>query len=221
MRLPPFSLARAKGPPSCTAATILNTAVSTSMTGQEASPRPNPLCIVHGTYRRKTPASGSDEKNGMPSVWKLGECCCLVLPTAFKKSNDGQDGGGGANKATTATTTTTATATAAGLTTSTSSGNNNNMSSSSAAAVSPQSTVQASFAQYPGERFVQGGGVAIFHLKSERVVICSAEDRRGRTFFFLPKGRRDAGEDASKGAEREGFEEVSWLYSRCLTSSAY
>jgi len=41
------------------------------------------------------------------------------------------------------------------------------------------------------------------------VVICSAKDRHGRTYYFLPKGRRDAGEEAAKGAEREGYEEVS------------
>ena len=65
------------------------------------------------------------------------------------------------------------------------------------------------FGQFLAEDFVQGGGVAIFHLASERVVICSAKDRHGRTYYFLPKGRRDAGEEAAKGAESEGYEEVS------------
>ncbi|KAF1958348.1 hypothetical protein CC80DRAFT_29155 [Byssothecium circinans] len=73
----------------------------------------------------------------------------------------------------------------------------------------PPST-QAIFGQIASENFVQGGGVAIFHLKSARVVICSAEDRQGRTYYFLPKGRRDAGEDAGRGAEREGFEESGY-----------
>jgi hypothetical protein len=50
--------------------------------------------------------------------------------------------------------------------------------------------------------------VAIFHLATARVVICSAEDRRVGLYYFLPKGRRDAGEDAARGAEREGYEEV-------------
>src|SRR5262245_43239215 len=72
----------------------------------------------------------------------------------------------------------------------------------------PHSTFPAIFAQYSSEDFVQGGGVAIFHIASERVVICSAEDRHGRQYYFLPKGRRDAGEDAATGAEREGYEEV-------------
>ena len=50
-----------------------------------------------------------------------------------------------------------------------------------------------------------GAGVAIFHLASSRVVVCyhSAEK-----YWFLPKGRRDAGEGSGTGAEREGFEEV-------------
>jgi 8-oxo-dGTP pyrophosphatase MutT (NUDIX family) len=59
---------------------------------------------------------------------------------------------------------------------------------------------------------VIAGGVAIFHLASSRVVLCrhSVAD-----VWFLPKGRRDVGEDSIAGAEREGFEEVSrkteWL----------
>ena len=72
---------------------------------------------------------------------------------------------------------------------------------------SPQSS-SVVYGQYLAEDFVQGGGVAIFHLASKRVVICSADDHRGRTYYFLPKGRRDAGEDAVTGAEREGYEEV-------------
>jgi len=64
-------------------------------------------------------------------------------------------------------------------------------------------------AQYPGDKFVVGGGVAIFHLATSRVVICSAADRRGTKYYFLPKGRRDAVEESGPGAEREGYEEVS------------
>jgi 8-oxo-dGTP pyrophosphatase MutT (NUDIX family) len=62
-------------------------------------------------------------------------------------------------------------------------------------------------AQYPGDKFVIGGGVAIFHLATGRVVICSAV-YHGQTYYFLPKGRRDAGEESGTGAEREGYEEV-------------
>jgi ADP-ribose pyrophosphatase YjhB (NUDIX family) len=72
---------------------------------------------------------------------------------------------------------------------------------------SPGSSKPPIFAQFAGHNFVQGGGVAIFHLATERVVICSAVDH-GQLYYFLPKGRRDAGEDASRGAEREGYEEV-------------
>ncbi|KAF2029334.1 hypothetical protein EK21DRAFT_101258 [Setomelanomma holmii] len=65
-------------------------------------------------------------------------------------------------------------------------------------------------AQFSGNWFVNGGGVAIFHLASSRVVICSAEDRRGTRYYFLPKGRRDAGEESGRGAEREGYEESGY-----------
>lgn len=71
----------------------------------------------------------------------------------------------------------------------------------------PQSDVPI-FAHYAAEDFVQGAGVAIFHIASARVVVCSAVDRRVGKYFFLPKGRRDAGENTTTGAEREGFEEV-------------
>ncbi|OAK99567.1 hypothetical protein IQ06DRAFT_294867 [Phaeosphaeriaceae sp. SRC1lsM3a] len=64
-------------------------------------------------------------------------------------------------------------------------------------------------AQYPGDKFVVGGGVAIFHLASSRVVICSHVDR-GTKYYFLPKGRRDAGEESGPGAEREGYEESGY-----------
>ena len=53
-----------------------------------------------------------------------------------------------------------------------------------------------------------GGGVAIFHLASSRVVLCYHSADK---YWFLPKGRRDASEDTGSGAEREGFEEVGTL----------
>ncbi|KAL6713408.1 hypothetical protein ACLMJK_008873 [Lecanora helva] len=49
-----------------------------------------------------------------------------------------------------------------------------------------------------------GAGVAIFHLASSRVVVCYHPEEK---YWFLPKGRRDIGEDSGAGAEREGFEE--------------
>lgn len=50
-----------------------------------------------------------------------------------------------------------------------------------------------------------GAGVAIFHLATERVVLCYHSVKKN---WFLPKGRRDANEDTGPAAEREGFEEV-------------
>jgi hypothetical protein len=61
--------------------------------------------------------------------------------------------------------------------------------------------------QYSGDKLVVGGGVAIFHIATGRVVICS-DVHRGQKYYFLPKGRRDAGEESGTGAEREGYEEV-------------
>ena len=55
-------------------------------------------------------------------------------------------------------------------------------------------------------RLCIGGGVAIFHLATACVVICR---HSVKGYWFLPKGRRDIGEDSCSGAEREGFEEVS------------
>lgn len=62
-------------------------------------------------------------------------------------------------------------------------------------------------AQFDSAKFMVGGGVAIFHLATGRVVLCSYE-QHGRKVYFLPKGRRDAGEESGTGAEREGYEEV-------------
>jgi hypothetical protein len=61
------------------------------------------------------------------------------------------------------------------------------------------------YAEFSARHFVTGCGVAIFHVRSERVVLCY--HRRDR-YWFLPKGRRDAGEEGRRAAEREGFEEV-------------
>lgn len=83
----------------------------------------------------------------------------------------------------------------------------------------PRSSKQPVLAQFSSEDLVVGGGVAIFHIASQRVVICSVPDRRGDIYYFLPKGRRDAGEDSRTGAEREGYEEVrpeSALGARCI-----
>ncbi|KAF2449951.1 hypothetical protein P171DRAFT_351297 [Karstenula rhodostoma CBS 690.94] len=83
------------------------------------------------------------------------------------------------------------------------------MSPSSTQKKAPQSDTPT-YAHYAAEDFVQGAGVAIFHIASERVVVCSAMDRRVGKYYFLPKGRRDAGEDTRAGAEREGFEESGY-----------
>jgi 8-oxo-dGTP pyrophosphatase MutT (NUDIX family) len=61
------------------------------------------------------------------------------------------------------------------------------------------------YAEFPAFHFTCGGGVAIFHVKTERVVVCYHTLEH---HWFLPKGRRDAGEETRRGAEREGFEEV-------------
>ena len=51
-----------------------------------------------------------------------------------------------------------------------------------------------------------GAGVAIFHLATSRLVLCHHGVDK---YYFLPKGCRDASEDTSSVAEREGFEEAS------------
>lgn len=71
-----------------------------------------------------------------------------------------------------------------------------------------------SFALAPSDILI-AGGVAIFHLATDRVVICY--DTKNK-FYFLPKGRRDVDEESRVGAEREGWEEVSSLPS-CLVLS--
>lgn len=70
-------------------------------------------------------------------------------------------------------------------------------------------------AEFPAAHFVSASGVAIFHIKTGRVVLCyHTRDK----YWFLPKGRRDAGESSTRAAEREGFEEV---YRFLLTSAKY
>lgn len=61
-------------------------------------------------------------------------------------------------------------------------------------------------ANFASDRITFGAGVAIFHLATARVVVCyHSRDH----YWFLPKGRRNAGEETMRTAEREGFEEVS------------
>ncbi|KAI4182184.1 MAG: hypothetical protein L6R41_006132 [Letrouitia leprolyta] len=62
-------------------------------------------------------------------------------------------------------------------------------------------------ANFDSAHLTIGAGVAIFHIATARVVVCyhSVDG-----YWFLPKGRRDAGEDSGTGAEREGFEESGY-----------
>merc|ERR1711939_645298 len=63
------------------------------------------------------------------------------------------------------------------------------------------------YGNYPSEKLTIGAGVAIFHLASQRVVVCyHSQDR----YWFLPKGRRNANEETRTAAEREGFEESGY-----------
>lgn len=82
--------------------------------------------------------------------------------------------------------------------------------SSSSARSHPRPTSDAPvYANFASEKITTGAGVAIFHLASERVVVCwHSRDR----YWFLPKGRRNASEETGRGAEREGFEEVSLIF---------
>ncbi|KAI7332731.1 hypothetical protein KC315_g4508 [Hortaea werneckii] len=71
----------------------------------------------------------------------------------------------------------------------------------------PAQTSAPFYANYPSEKLTIGAGVAIFHLASERVVVCyHSQDR----YWFLPKGRRNANEETRTAAEREGFEESGY-----------
>ncbi|KAL8682327.1 MAG: hypothetical protein Q9186_001603 [Xanthomendoza sp. 1 TL-2023] len=62
-------------------------------------------------------------------------------------------------------------------------------------------------ANFDSAHITIGAGVAIFHLATSRVVVCYHSTEK---FWFLPKGRRDAGENSGVGAEREGFEESGY-----------
>ncbi|KAK8170155.1 hypothetical protein IWX90DRAFT_502341 [Phyllosticta citrichinensis] len=73
-----------------------------------------------------------------------------------------------------------------------------------ATATAAAAPVVANFASH---HLTIGCGVAIFHVASEKVVLCfHSRDR----YWFLPKGRKDAGEDLGRAAEREGFEESGY-----------
>lgn len=62
-------------------------------------------------------------------------------------------------------------------------------------------------ASFPSERLTIGAGVAIFHLASEKVVLCyHTRDK----YWFLPKGRKNANEAVTAAAEREGYEESGY-----------
>jgi 8-oxo-dGTP pyrophosphatase MutT (NUDIX family) len=62
-------------------------------------------------------------------------------------------------------------------------------------------------ASFPSEYLTIAAGVAIFHLASQRVVLCyHTRDH----YYFLPKGRRNANETTGQAAEREGFEESGY-----------
>ncbi|KAL9612909.1 MAG: hypothetical protein Q9167_002542 [Letrouitia subvulpina] len=62
-------------------------------------------------------------------------------------------------------------------------------------------------ANFDSSHLTVGAGVAIFHIATARVVVCYHSTDG---YWFLPKGRRDAGEDSGTGAEREGFEESGY-----------
>lgn len=71
----------------------------------------------------------------------------------------------------------------------------------------PAQSSPPAYASYPSEKLTIGAGVAIFHLASERVVVCyHTRDK----YWFLPKGRRNANEETRTAAEREGFEESGY-----------
>jgi len=61
-------------------------------------------------------------------------------------------------------------------------------------------------ARWASESITTAAGVAIFHLATERVVLCYLREEE---YWFLPKGRRNPSEEYGKAGEREGWEEVS------------
>jgi 8-oxo-dGTP pyrophosphatase MutT (NUDIX family) len=71
----------------------------------------------------------------------------------------------------------------------------------------PPSISAPTTANYPSTHLTLGAGVAIFHLRTARVVLCyHSRDH----YYFLPKGRKDAGETLEHAACREGFEESGY-----------
>ncbi|KJY00455.1 hypothetical protein TI39_contig329g00027 [Zymoseptoria brevis] len=71
----------------------------------------------------------------------------------------------------------------------------------------PLQRTQPVLASFPCEHLTIAAGVAIFHLATDRVVLCyHTRDK----YYFLPKGRRNANEDTGQAAEREGFEESGY-----------
>ncbi|KAK5173837.1 uncharacterized protein LTR77_002518 [Saxophila tyrrhenica] len=71
----------------------------------------------------------------------------------------------------------------------------------------PPQVSQPIYANYPSEKLTIGAGVAIFHIATERVVVCyHSRDK----YYFLPKGRRNANEPTGQAAEREGYEESGY-----------
>ena len=59
------------------------------------------------------------------------------------------------------------------------------------------------YGHYTSRQFVQSAGVAIFHVATGRVVVCYHPVEK---HWFLPKGRKDVGEEIEVAACREGFE---------------
>lgn len=63
------------------------------------------------------------------------------------------------------------------------------------------------YAQYDSTHTQIAAGVVIFHVASARAVVCyHTRDH----YYFLPKGRKDAGETVERAACREGFEESGY-----------
>jgi ADP-ribose pyrophosphatase YjhB (NUDIX family) len=62
-------------------------------------------------------------------------------------------------------------------------------------------------ANYSSDRLTIGAGVAIFHVRTKRVVVCYHTLEK---YWFLPKGRKNANESITTAAEREGFEETGY-----------
>ena len=71
-------------------------------------------------------------------------------------------------------------------------------------------------ANFSAEAILFAAGAAIFHIAPARVVLCRSSLGGG---WFLPKGRRDAGEELGVTAVREGFEEVYFLHRDCMSKA--